>query len=152
MPVRIAATADAAAIAELSEELGYPVEAAEIGRRLKLLLPSSEQVVLVACDAAGTVVGWVHAAEQVLLESGRRCEILGLIVSSASRRGGIGLQLVQAVEEWAIVQRLPEISVRSNVVRDSSHPFYEKQGYVRVKTQHAYRKALESAITPEAGA
>jgi hypothetical protein len=29
-----------------------------------------------------------------------------------------------------------EIAVRSNTVRAESHPFYERAGYVRVKTQH----------------
>ena len=37
---------------------------------------------------------------------------------------------------------LPEVSVRSNVVREESHPFYERLGYTRAKTQHVYRKAL----------
>ena len=34
------------------------------------------------------------------------------------------------------------IAVRSNVARTESHPFYERLGYVRTKTQHAYRKHL----------
>jgi predicted N-acetyltransferase YhbS len=34
------------------------------------------------------------------------------------------------------------MTVRSNVVRSGSHPFYERLGYARSKTQHAYRKAL----------
>jgi hypothetical protein len=28
------------------------------------------------------------------------------------------------------------------VVRAESHPFYERLGYLRTKTQHAYRKTL----------
>ena len=39
-----------------------------------------------------------------------------------------------------------EIVVRSNVVRPESHPFYEKIGYERKKTQHVYaRSAGEGA-------
>ena len=34
------------------------------------------------------------------------------------------------------------MTVRSNVVRHESHPFYERVGYERTKTQHAYRKRL----------
>jgi hypothetical protein len=34
------------------------------------------------------------------------------------------------------------MAVRSNVTRTESHPFYERLGYARVKTQHAYRKRL----------
>jgi hypothetical protein len=33
--------------------------------------------------------------------------------------------------------------VRSNVVRAESHQFYERLGYARVKTQHAYRKRID---------
>ena len=32
--------------------------------------------------------------------------------------------------------------VRSNVTRPESHPFYERLGYERIKTQHSYRKTL----------
>jgi GNAT superfamily N-acetyltransferase len=134
--------ADAAAIASLSAELGYPVEPAEILTRLRALLEATDQVVLVATAPDHAVVGWIHGAEHLLLEAGSRCEILGLVVSSGYRRSGIGHRLLAAVEAWALSRRLPEVSVRSNVLRESSHPFYEKHGYRRVKTQHAYRKAV----------
>jgi len=140
--VRRATVADAAAIASLSAELGYPVEPADIETRLGALLGAADQVVLVVTATDNAVVGWVHGAEHLLLEVGSRCEILGLVVSSGHRRGGIGHRLLAAVEAWAVSRRLPEVSVRSNVLRESSHPFYEKHGYRRVKTQHAYRKAV----------
>jgi len=61
----------------------------------------------------------------------------------AGYRGrGAGRQLVEAVERWAAARGLDEISVRSNVVRPDAHPFYERLGYIRAKTQHAYRKAV----------
>jgi GNAT superfamily N-acetyltransferase len=134
--------ADAAAIASLSAELGYPVEPADILTRLDALVGATDQVVLVATAPDQTVVGWIHGAEHLLLEAGSRCEILGLVVSSGHRRGGIGRRLLAAVEAWAHCRGLPEVSVRSNVLRETSHPFYEKHGYRRVKTQHAYRKAI----------
>jgi hypothetical protein len=46
------------------------------------------------------------------------------------------------VEQWAFERRLKHISVRSNVARKESHRFYERVGYARVKTQHAYRKHI----------
>ena len=39
---------------------------------------------------------------------------------------------------------LSSLTVRSNVVRELSHPFYESLGYSRRKTQHVYHKALAS--------
>ena len=54
----------------------------------------------------------------------------------------MGRLLVTAVEQWAWERGLDQMAVRSNVTRSESHPFYERLGYVRAKTQHAYRKRL----------
>jgi GNAT superfamily N-acetyltransferase len=140
--VRSAAPADAAAIARLNSQLGYPVAVQSLGPRLERLLASEEQAVYVATDSKGEVIGWIHGAEQLLVESGARCEILGLVVDVAARRGGIGRQLVEAAEQWALARGLSEVSVRSAVSRAESHPFYQQLGYERVKSQHVYRKRL----------
>ncbi len=140
--VRAAVPEDAPWIAGLSEALGYPVAEDVVLRRLKNLIGRATDVVLVAESESGEVVGWIHGSEQELLESERRCEILGLIVDSGHRGMGIGRELVSAVERWAATRRLDCISVRSNILRAASHPFYEQLGYARAKTQHAYRKRL----------
>ncbi len=140
--IRRAAGQDAPRLAELSGVLGYPAAAAELGVRLERLLASSQDIVLVAESATGKTVGWLHGAEQELLESGRRCEILGLVIDPEHRGQGIGRRLVAAVEAWARARDLKQMTVRSNVVRTESHPFYERLGYARAKTQHAYRKRL----------
>ena len=110
--------------------------------RLARLLARVTDLVLVVESAEGEIVGWVHGAEQELLESERRCEILGLVVDADHRGQGAGRLLVAGVEHWAASRGLELIAVRSNVTRAESHPFYERLGYVRVKTQHAYRKRL----------
>lgn len=142
LTIRRAARSDAPRLAALSGVLGYPVAATELGARLERLLTSSRDVVLVAESAAGEVVGWLHGAEQELLESERRCEILGLVIDPEHRGRGIGRRLVGAVEAWARERGLEQMAVRSNVVRTESHPFYERLGYARAKTQHAYRKRV----------
>jgi GNAT superfamily N-acetyltransferase len=142
--VRRATSADAARLAELSEVLGYPVASSSLSSRLERLLARTEDAVFVA-EAESGVVGWIHGAEQELLESGRRCEILGLVVDGAYRSQGVGRILVTAVEQWAASRGLEQVTVRSNVARTESHPFYQRLGYVRIKTQHAYRKALSGA-------
>jgi GNAT superfamily N-acetyltransferase len=140
--IRRAVIQDAARLAELSGALGYPAAPEAIGTRLERLLQRAGDVVFVAEVSAGRVVGWLHGAEQELLESGRRCEILGLVVAAEHRSQGVGRLLVAAVERWAGARGLELVAVRSNVKRSESHPFYERLGYVRVKTQHAYRKRL----------
>jgi GNAT superfamily N-acetyltransferase len=140
--VRIAVSSDARRLAELSGVLGYPVAADAMAQRLACLLGRSEEAILVAESVRGQVIGWVHGSEQELLESGRRCEILGLVVEPAHRGQGVGRRLMTALEQWAAGRGLQLMAVRSSVLRTESHPFYERLGYVRVKTQHAYRKAL----------
>ena len=145
--VRRATAADGPRLAELSEILGYPVASSTIAPRLGRLLARAEDAVLVA-EAESGVVGWVHGAEHELLESGRSCEILGLVVDPAYRSQGVGRRLVTAVEQWAANRGLEQMTVRSNVARAESHPFYQRLGYIPTKTQHAYRKALSGAPSP----
>ncbi len=69
---------------------------------------------------------------------------MGLVVSQACRRAGIGRALVAAAEQWQTERGVAAICVRSNVVRPESHPFYESLGFARYKTQHAYIKRTEA--------
>ena len=131
-----------AAVSALSGQLGYPVSAEAIATRLERLLGRDDQLVLAAVADDGHWPGWIHAAEQDLVETERRCEILGLVVDGRRRRSGIGRRLVAEAERWAASRGLRQMSVRSNVAREESHPFYEAQGYGRVKTQQVYRKPI----------
>jgi GNAT superfamily N-acetyltransferase len=140
--VRTATLDDAPRLAELSGALGYPVSAEVMAKRLEAVLARSTGVVLLAELPSGLVIGWIHGVEQELLESDRRCEIIGLVVDAEYRGNGTGRSLVRATEEWARARGLGQMAVRSNVARLESHPFYERLGYQRIKTQHAYRKAL----------
>jgi predicted N-acetyltransferase YhbS len=139
--IRPAQIDDAADIARLATDLGYPTTDAEMRGRIGRLLQSELYLLLVA-EQDSKVIGWLAAERRLLLESGERAEIVGLIVAQAARRGGTGRTLVRAAEEWAHRQGLSTISVRSNVARLESHPFYERLGYVRTKTQHAYTRRL----------
>jgi GNAT superfamily N-acetyltransferase len=140
---RLAALNDAPGIARLSTQLGYPVAEADMRRRLEHLLKSSNHFVAVA-ERGSTLLGWIAGEVRILLESGPRVEISGLVVDTSERRTGIGRMLVSVVERWALERHCQVVSVRSNVARSESHPFYEQLGYERAKTQHAYRKVLDA--------
>ena len=139
--VRNAQLADSTRMAELSGTLGYLVSAQTMEQRLTRVLKLETHSVFVA-ERNGEVVGWTHGAEQQMLELECRCEIWGLVVAENQRGRGVGRRLIEAVEKWARDRGLENMSVRSNVVRPESHPFYERIGYTRHKTQHAYHKAL----------
>jgi GNAT superfamily N-acetyltransferase len=139
--IRRATSAAAAGVAELSAILGYPVDRETMQRRLERIGGCEEHIVFVA-EINGEIVGWIHGAEHEFLVAGRIGEICGLVVAEGERTGGVGRRLVEAVEQWARGRGLDQISVRSNVARAESHPFYERVGYTRLKTQHVYRKRL----------
>ena len=139
--IRRAVATDAGEIARLTTELGYPASTADIAARLDELLASRSHFIAVA-ELASNLAGWVAAERRMLLESGERFEIIGLIVSRDMRRAGVGKALVRTAEDWARATGAEVIHVRSNVTRIESHPFYERLGYFRRKTQHAYAKEL----------
>lgn len=133
---------DVAAIARLSEELGYPCDAGIIESRVRKVTAQKHHLLLVAQDDRGEVCGWLHAFGADYIESGFRVEIAGLVVARAARRSGMGSRLVAVAEQWAREIGAEFISVRSNINRAESHPFYRKLGYELNKTQQVYRKRL----------
>jgi ribosomal protein S18 acetylase RimI-like enzyme len=140
--IRRARQADAARIAELSGQLGYPTTARAMAGRLKLALREKDGACLVAETKTEGVVGWVHVSVAPLLEVERRAEVNGLVVDERVRSRGAGWRLMQAAEEWARKKRCKGMSVRSNVLRKRAHGFYLRHGYEHYKTQKAFRKEL----------
>jgi GNAT superfamily N-acetyltransferase len=132
---------DAARIAELSGQLGYPVTVSAIVERMKRLKPASQQAVFVA-EMAGDVVGWMHVTASRLLEVEQRAEVNGLVVDETVRSQGAGRLLMEEAERWAKQHGCKSMSVRSNVIREQAHRFYERHGYEHYKTQKAFRKKL----------
>lgn len=133
---------DAAELARLSAQLGYPQHETTFASRLRRLLVSADHPVIVATDDNRTLLGFVAIEHRLMLELGERVEIVGLVVDDRARRRGIGQALVRAAEDWARELGVAEVMVRSNIVRAESHPFYEGAGFSRTKTQHVYRKRL----------
>lgn len=139
--LRDAHVGDAPEIARLADELGYstPVETAR--QRLLWLLPRVDHRIRVA-EGKACLHGWIDVERRHSLESGERIEIVGLVVDARRRGTGVGRLLVEDAERWARQLGFRAIGVRSNVMREASHPFYERLGYARRKTQHVYEKAL----------
>jgi GNAT superfamily N-acetyltransferase len=140
--IRRAETSDAARIAELSGQLGYPATPAEIAQRLRHIKPASHHAVLVAESPGRNLIGWLHVSVSPLLETQLRAEVNGLVVSDAERSRGTGALLLSAAEHWARKRGCRSVSVRSNVIRDRAHQFYLRHGYEHYKTQKAFRKSI----------
>jgi GNAT superfamily N-acetyltransferase len=140
--IRKAKRSDAPRLAELTEQLGYPATTEEIAERLRKLAPASVGALFVAESPHAGVVGWAHVTVNQLLEVDTRAELNGLVVADGQRSLGAGAKLLEAVEEWARKHGCTSVSVRSNVIRERAHKFYERQGYEHYKTQKAFRKPL----------
>ena len=141
MPIREINGADAAAVAALSGELGYPVSTDAMRKRIESLAEQADRAVYVAC-LGGEVVGWIDVGVTQHLQSEPRAEIGGLVVSSEARNAGIGRRLVQRAEEWARDRGLTSMVVRSQIAREGAHRFYLREGYERTKTSAVFTKRL----------
>ncbi len=153
--IRAAGESDAAELARLSGQLGYPADVALMRGRLARIGARTDNAVFVAESAAANaqaaieaagrppaLLGWIHVAYGMRLESGESAEIVGLVVDAATRRGGVGRQLVEAAERWSRAAGLVRIVVRSNAARPEAHAFYPALGYVLTKTQRVYGRSL----------
>lgn len=139
--VRPADGADAGMVAELLCELGYPVTADEVGRRLGSL--GSGDRVLVAEDGAGMV-----AAHRVplLAEGGALLRITALAVRAQDRGRGVATAMLRAAEELARDWGCSVIEVSSSrrPERDAAHRLYPSAGFVDASSQAVrYWKDLE---------
>jgi GNAT superfamily N-acetyltransferase len=142
LTIREAALADAVRIAALAGQLTYPSTPEDVARRLRELPRDGSHIVLVAEDGAGRVVGWAHTYALHFVGSDLRAEVAGLVVDESCRNAGVGKALMVRIEDWAREKGLAAVTLRSNVIREPAHKFYEKLGYTRIKTQHAFRKML----------
>jgi GNAT superfamily N-acetyltransferase len=143
--IRPADIQDAASMAELSEQLGYPSLEQDLVERLSLVLDRDDHLVL-AADLSGKVVGWLHACVAFRLESSAFVEIGGLVVAQSERGRGIGQQLVRASAQWARRKGIPTLRVRSHVMRKETHGFYLHLGFEPLKAQMVF------SMTPDVGA
>ena len=129
--------ADAAAVAALSAELGYPAGAADIAARMARVAGRADHAVWVHPDGEA-LLGFIHVQAMDRIISTPYAEILHLVVSDRARRRGVGRALVDQALAWTRERGFAHLRVRSNTLRDQSHAFYLALGFTRAKTQHVY--------------
>jgi GNAT superfamily N-acetyltransferase len=140
--IRAAQASDHARIAELAGQLGYPSTSEEIARRLQGMNGSADAAVFVAELDSGEIAGWIAVFVYRTVEADARAEVSGLVVDERFRSQRVGERLLARAEEWARENGCRAIGLRSNVIRERAHAFYERHGYKHVKTQKAFRKQL----------
>lgn len=142
--IRPATAADAAELARLAVELGYPTTPAQAAARLARMTGVNPGAVVLVAESQGgaSLLGWVHVEPRVHLESEPFVEIGGLVVGARAHRSGIGRALMEAAESHARAAGFAVVRLRSNVVREGAHRFYDSIGYTRSKQQIAFVKEL----------
>jgi GNAT superfamily N-acetyltransferase len=127
--IRDAGSGDAAAIADLLGELGYPAEAARVRRRLERIAhdPSSK---LFVAEVSGEIAGLGGLHVLPLVEHDEPgCMLTALVVAAAHRRQGVGGELVGAVEREARSRGCSRLVLSSADRRADAHAFYESLGF-----------------------
>ena len=140
--IRVAQLSDAQHLAPLAGQLGYPSTPEQVAARLRGISADSEHAVFVAERNNGEIAGYVDVFLFRTAASNVRAEIAGLVVHEASRSQNIGRMLMARAENWAHEKGCSECGLRSNVIREGAHRFYENLGYRVIKTQKSFRKKL----------
>jgi len=140
--MRTAIPDDAESIARLSGELGYPTTAADARRRLFDIKTAETHAVMVAEDAPGSVVGWIHVFRSPRLGGEPFAELGGLVVTESLRGHGIGSRLVAETERWAADRGIATLRIRTRTTRNDARLFYEDLGFVLTKTQVVFERQL----------
>ena len=139
MSVREAEDGDAAGVAALLAELGYPDEPDRVRARLELVRAEPGSFVLVAEGGRGLLTGLASASVMPLLhEDGRWCRLSALVVAERTRRAGVGGDLVAAVEERARAAgcRYLEVTSGERPGREAAHARYAARGLEPVSRRY----------------
>jgi len=140
--VRRAGASDIAQLTPLCGQLGYPSSEEEVRGRLAGIEAAPLHALWVAEASDGKLAGFLNAFVMRTIDTDARVEIAALVVDDSQRSRGVGKLLIEQVETWARENGCKTIGLRSNVIRERAHKFYERIGYVHYKTQKSFRKAL----------
>ena len=140
--VRRVRASDIAQLTPLCGQLGYPSSEDEVRARLAGIEAAPLHALWVAETGDGRLAGFLNAFVMRTIDTDARVEVAALVVDDAQRSRGVGKLLIEQVESWARENGCKTIGLRSNVIRERAHKFYERLGYVHYKTQKSFRKAL----------
>jgi GNAT superfamily N-acetyltransferase len=133
---------DATAAAVLSEQLGYPVSSAELRKRIERLDGCEGTRSVFAACLGDELVGWIEVEVTHHLAVAPFVHIAGLVVKDGFRGYGIGKRLCEEAEAWTRSLGISKVRVTSRSIRLDAHRFYQRDGYVEIKTSKVFEKVL----------
>ena len=146
MLVRAATQEDAAAVAGLLGQLGYPSSAGEVAARLAAR--GGAAVLAFVAEADGRLAGVIvlNLIEPLHVE-GRWAIVSALVVDEARRGTGVGAVLLAEAERFARAQGCTQVELSSNESRTRAHAFYRQQGFEEVRKRFVKKLTVGSART-----
>ena len=134
--IRDARAGDAAALARLLGQLGYPADAAAVARRLETLGDDR----LAVAEVGGRVVGFAQLHVSPAIEyDGAAAKLAALVVDEEHRGAGVGRALVEAMEAEARRRCCVLLFVTTAERRADAHAFYERVGLEYTGRRYAKR-------------
>ena len=125
---------DAEAVNTLSKQLGYPLSIEHTLKNINAVLQSNDHTAFVA-EYENKIVGWIGAAQAIMIEVTPHCEVNGLVIDEHHRGMGIGKLLIDHVKHWAKEKGNDKIGLHCNVKRTEAHLFYQHLGFTELKQQ-----------------
>lgn len=126
--IRPAQPDDAAALADLIQQLGYRVTDEEC--RMRIASYAQPHYLLLVAEREDLVVGYIalHRYEVIHLPA-TEGRITSFCVDEKIRGTGVGQALLRAAEDYFKENGCYKIVLNSNLKRPETHQYYENRGY-----------------------
>jgi GNAT superfamily N-acetyltransferase len=120
---------DAAVIATLMTQLGYPSDAVRVSAPIERVKDDQGIQALVA-EREGRVIGMISLMVfPAFHRDGLHSYITALVVDETLRGSGVGVGLLAAAEVWFAERGVSKVSLTTVLHREAAHRFYEHLGY-----------------------
>ena len=127
--LRPASLVDAADVAELLTQLGYPCDRRDAAERIGQILGNDRQVLILA-RRERRVCGLIGLDFMYYLPLGTyTCRVTALVVTPEAQGHGLGRQLLREAERRARAEGAARIELTSGSQRVDAHAFYKACGY-----------------------
>ena len=139
-------TADALEVAGICKAaLGYDVDVENVKKQIEKLTNDKNQHIIIGYEDEKTrkIIGFVHAQVYESFYSDLGLNILGLAVNPNFQGSGIGRELMNKLEQYAVDNNISFIRLNSAMKREEAHRFYEHIGYTCDKVQKRFIKTFK---------
>jgi GNAT superfamily N-acetyltransferase len=149
MLIRLAVTADIAAVASLAEQYWefesiHGFDRPRVEELLRRLLSEPERGACWVAEADGRLCGYLLAVYMFSLEhGGLMAEIDEVFVAAQQRSMGVGALLVAQAERDLVVRGLVRLQLQLGVENARARVFYERHGFRRRAGYELLDKALQ---------